>query len=150
MRRILAITLLLSAAVSASDMASPSSVDVFTHSKGSDMRITRLQLVLPEAVITTHTLDDVRSAEDALSVGMPADPAKAEAWFSQRLAQGDTQKLMEQVTRGYDALLAALEHRVDRLPAVVFDGKYVVYGEDTIEALRIYRKTMSQRAKGGQ
>ncbi len=114
------------------------------------MRITMLQLVLPDAAVVTHTLDDVRSAEDALSAGMPTDPAKAEAWFSKRLNQGDTQKFMEQVTQGYDALLAALEHRIDRLPAVVFDGKYVVYGEDTIEALRIYRKTMSQRAKGGQ
>lgn len=149
MRRALAI-LFFSAAVSAGDMVSPSTVDVFTHSKGSDMRITRLQLVLPDAVITTHTVDDVRNAEDALSVGMPTDPGKAEAWFSKRLNHGDTQKLMEQVTQGYDALLAALEHRIDRLPAVVFDGKYVVYGEDTIEALRVYRKTMSQRAKGGQ
>ena len=79
------------------------------------------------ADVTVYQLDGLVLAQDQLSEGLPSDPEEAGRIAAQRL---DAQPaLNEQMMRaGQGLTLAHLQYRLDRYPAVVFDGTTVIYG----------------------
>ncbi|MBB0025232.1 MULTISPECIES: TIGR03757 family integrating conjugative element protein [Burkholderiaceae] len=88
-------------------------------------------------------LDLPASIEAELSAGLPADPGQAAALMQQRLRDGGP-ALQRRLGSAYQGVADAWGLGLVKLPAVVVDHRYVVYGEpDVAQALaRIdaYRK----------
>ena len=82
--------------------------------------------------------------EAELAAGLPADPARASAIVQQRLREGG-QDLQRRIGRAYQDVADAWGQGIAKVPAVVVDRRYVVYGESYVAraAARIetYRRT---------
>jgi integrating conjugative element protein (TIGR03757 family) len=82
--------------------------------------------------IRAITLDLPATLEAELSTNLPADPSKAQAIVQQRL----TPALSARLTQAHQDVADAWSMGVTRIPAVVVDRKYVIYGEtDILRAL---------------
>lgn len=96
------------------------------------------------AGIRVVELDLPARIEAELAAGMPADPARASAIVQQRLREGG-QALQRRIGRAYQDVVEAWGLGIAKLPAVVVDRRYVVYGESDVAraAARIetYRRT---------
>jgi integrating conjugative element protein (TIGR03757 family) len=78
-------------------------------------------------------LDAPAHIEAELSSGLPSDPARASEIVRQRL--GD-RKLQQQLHEAYQGVADAWSLGVTKIPAVVVDRRYVVYGEaDVLRAV---------------
>lgn len=77
-------------------------------------------------------LDAPARIEAALSAGLPADPSQAAAVMRQRLTSGGT-ALQRQLGQAYQGVAQAWGLGITKLPAVVVDGRYVVYGEPDVD-----------------
>lgn len=95
----------------------------------------------PGLSVTVHDLGAAARFEDALSDGLPTEPAAALAQARQRL-QALGPELAARLREAYGGLVRARHHGIDRLPAIVFDdGQSVVYGiTDLPTALTHYRR----------
>ena len=88
--------------------------------------------------VTVYQLDGLALAQDQLSEGLPSDPTKASRIAERRL---DAQPMLNEqmMQAGQGLTLAHLQYRLDRYPAVVFDGTTVIYGvTDLAVAYRLY------------
>ena len=88
--------------------------------------------------VTVYQLDGLALAQDQLSEGLPSDPTKASRIAERRL---DAQPMLNEqmMQAGQGLTLAHLQYRLDRYPAVVFDGTTVIYGiTDLAIAYRLY------------
>ncbi|WP_374072928.1 TIGR03757 family integrating conjugative element protein [Alloalcanivorax xenomutans] len=81
----------------------------------------------PDGVSVIH-LDTASEIEAELASGLPADPQRAEVIVRQRLADGDT-NLQAHLASAYQGVLDAWNLGITKLPAVVVEGRYVVYGD---------------------
>lgn len=73
-------------------------------------------------------LDQAGRIEAELSAGLPADSARAAAIVPQRLRDGG-QDLQRRIARAYQDVADAWGLGIAKLPAVVVDRRYVVYGD---------------------
>ena len=73
-------------------------------------------------------LDQAGRIEAELSAGLPADSARAAAIVQQRLRDGG-QDLQRRIARAYQDVADAWGLGIAKLPAVVVDRRYVVYGD---------------------
>ncbi|ASY84461.1 TIGR03757 family integrating conjugative element protein [Xanthomonas citri pv. malvacearum] len=99
----------------------------------------------PAGVAVTE-LDAPARQVAALGTGLPSDPARAESIMRQRLADASHgSDARTRIARAYQGVADAYNAGIAKLPAVMLDGRYVVYGEpDVSQALaRIaaYRST---------
>ncbi len=89
-------------------------------------------------------LDLPARIEAELAAGLPTDPAQAAAIVQQRLREGG-QDLQRRISRAYQDVTQAWGLGITKVPAVVVDRRYVVYGEPDVAraAARIetYRRT---------
>jgi integrating conjugative element protein (TIGR03757 family) len=88
---------------------------------------------LPGARVIVHRIDTgalARLATD-LGDGLPADPAAAETAARQRL-RDHRPRIEQEVQAAIAGLARAAELGLDRYPAVVVDGRTVVYGETDV------------------
>ena len=89
-------------------------------------------------------LDLPARIEAELAAGLPTDPTQAAAIVQQRLREGG-QDLQRRLGRAYQDVTQAWGLGITKLPAVVVDRRYVVYGESDVAraAARIetYRRT---------
>jgi len=77
-------------------------------------------------------LDAPRKIEAALSEGLTPDAGKAAAIVHQRLAQNPS--IHRQLAVAHQGVLDAFSLGVTKVPAVVVDRRYVVYGEHDVAA----------------
>jgi len=77
-------------------------------------------------------LDAPRQIEAVLSEGLPPDASKAAAIVRQRLALNPA--IHQQLAASYQGVLDAFSLGVTKVPAVVVDRRYVVYGEYDVGA----------------
>jgi integrating conjugative element protein (TIGR03757 family) len=84
---------------------------------------------------TVYYVDSVVLLEQHLSANLPSDPRQAQAIATQRVAVLGPQ-LRARVGAGAAGLARAAQLGVDRAPAVVFDGQWVVYGITDIDTAR--------------
>ena len=77
-------------------------------------------------------LDDLERLEAKLSEGLPADPQRAAAIMQQRLRSSDAQRLQQDLVAAQQNLVDAWTLGVSKIPAVVVDRKYVVYGDTDV------------------
>jgi len=76
-------------------------------------------------------LDQPARIEAELSAGLPADPGQAEAIVQQRLREGKV-TLQHRIGRAYQGVADAWGLGITKIPAVVVDRRYVVYGEPDV------------------
>jgi integrating conjugative element protein (TIGR03757 family) len=77
-------------------------------------------------------LDAPQGLETQLSARLPSDPQQASDLAQQRLAQVD-QKWQQRLQRAYQGVVDAWTLGITRLPAVVVDRRYVVYGTSDLD-----------------
>lgn len=115
------------------------SIDIFTTASQPVERLERFHAELPEATVRIHLLDGIERFEHDLSQALSGDPEQARRnvlWRIQRLSN----ETRDQLRQSAEALAFALQLGVDRYPAIVFNGKQVVYGvTDLSEAAAHYR-----------
>jgi integrating conjugative element protein (TIGR03757 family) len=87
-------------------------------------------------------LDAPAHIEAALTAQLPSDPARAAATVRQRLIDGGA-GLQQRLAIAYQGVADAWSLGVTKVPAVVVDGHYVVYGESDVDRaiarIRAYR-----------
>ena len=76
-------------------------------------------------------LDQPARIEAELSAGLPADPNHAAALANQRLSTGHSD-LQRRIVQAYQGMADAWGLGVAKIPAVVVDRRYVVYGEPDV------------------
>jgi integrating conjugative element protein (TIGR03757 family) len=76
-------------------------------------------------------LDLPARIEAELSAGLPADPGQAEAIMLQRLREGN-EMLQRRIGHAYQGVAEAWGLGIAKIPAVVIDRRYVVYGQPDV------------------
>ncbi|GKS92256.1 TIGR03757 family integrating conjugative element protein [Acidovorax sp. SUPP2539] len=85
---------------------------------------------------TIIELDAPARLVSELGGGLPVDPQRAEAVMRQRLANPTLAERQKRIGQAFQAVADAYSLGVAKLPAVVVEGRYVVYGDaDTRRAL---------------
>ncbi|NMZ34012.1 TIGR03757 family integrating conjugative element protein [Pseudomonas proteolytica] len=74
-------------------------------------------------------IDQLLALEDELSSGLPSSPAAAQAMFVDQM----TAQMSAKVEKAHQDIVDAWSLGVTKIPAVVVDRKYVVYGDSNIE-----------------
>ena len=124
---LLVVMLLLSSAVLA-DATSEPSIEVFVDSAS---------VVAGEAT-SIYVIDRIDVLKKTLSSGLPRNPEKAKQVALARFQTMDA-TLSQQLENAATGLTKAQQYGIDRVPAIVFDGKTLVYGvTDLSVALHLY------------
>lgn len=79
-------------------------------------------------------LDAPERLEQQLSEGLPADPRQAAAIMQQRMRSASAQQLGRDLAKAHQDVADAWSLGVTKLPAVVVDRRYVVYGQPDVAA----------------
>ncbi|MGE1074897.1 TIGR03757 family integrating conjugative element protein [Pseudomonas fragariae (ex Marin et al. 2024)] len=79
-------------------------------------------------------LDESERLEAKLSEGLPANQQQAIAIMQQRLMSSDAQRLQRDLALAQQNLVDAWSMGVTKVPAVVVDRKFVVYGDTNATA----------------
>ena len=108
----------------AATRVTPTQIEVFVTSGQAINAIDSFRDHHPKIIVEIHKLDAIKQLEDLLSKGLPSDPAKAKDWALKRL-QTLSQTELEQSAR---SLAKAVQYGLEKYPAIVFDGEFVVYG----------------------
>jgi integrating conjugative element protein (TIGR03757 family) len=86
-----------------------------------------------------YSLDAVDHFEDSLSVGLSTDMEEAKKQVKERYESIGKAKMSELIIDAYKAKMFTLKYQLKKYPAIIFDNKYVVYGEFNInKALNYY------------
>lgn len=94
---------------------------------------------LRAATITTYAVDGLERFESGLSESLPADPDAARAEALRRIEHLDDARMVPAKNAAF-GLAKAVQYGVDRYPAIVFDGRAVVYSvTDLVEAHNRYK-----------
>ena len=89
--------------------------------------------------VAIYRLDGLAALEAALSVDLPADPEAARAEALRRLGDIDAAQVAH-AREAAEGLVRAAEYGISRYPAVVIDGRYLIYGVTHVpEALSLVR-----------
>ncbi|HAF2412776.1 TPA: TIGR03757 family integrating conjugative element protein [Salmonella enterica] len=81
--------------------------------------------------VTVVELDAGERLENELSAGLPADPAQA-ARLVQRRLEREGSTLQHRLATAYQGVTKAWVLGVSKIPAVVVDHRYVIYGEPDV------------------
>ncbi|NMG30163.1 TIGR03757 family integrating conjugative element protein [Aromatoleum evansii] len=105
------------------------------------------QLLRGTGTATVYHVDGMERINATLSAGLPSDPVQAEAVARRRFeALTDTDR--QAIGASARGLTAAMNYRLTKVPAIVFDGAAVVYGVENVDQARAIYRTW--RAQGGR
>jgi integrating conjugative element protein (TIGR03757 family) len=91
-------------------------------------------------------LDEQQRLEEQLSRSLPADPRQAATAVQRFLATPEGARLQVDLVRAQQGVADAWSTGVEKIPAVVVDRKYVVYGEpDVATAARLIDQARSMQ-----
>lgn len=79
-------------------------------------------------------LDEPELIEDQMSEGLPPHPAQAMQILKTRMQSREWQQLQLQLRKAAEGVASAWSMGVAKVPAVVVDRKYVVYGQPDVAA----------------
>lgn len=97
------------------------------------------------AGVRTISLDDQQRLEEQLTGQLPADPRQAEATIQRYLSSPAGKRLQSDLAQAQQGVTDAWSLGVEKLPAVVVDRRYVVYGEpDVAKAVALIDRARSQ------
>lgn len=90
-------------------------------------------------------LDRQHHLETDLSRDLPPDPQLAAAIIHGRLSSPSGKRLQSDLTKAQQDITDAWSMGIEKIPAVVVDRRYVVYGEpDVAKALELINRAKSQ------
>jgi len=93
-------------------------------------------------------LDAPGRLDAALSQDLPVDPEVAEGLMRERMSSPEWQENAERYADSYLGLARAWQLGVEKVPAVVIDGRYVIYGQpDVAEAVREAERLLGQEGR---
>jgi integrating conjugative element protein (TIGR03757 family) len=119
---------------------SPNRVEIFTASDEPASDLQEVSATLKKTEIRVYWLDGIHRLEAELSQRLPADAQSAERAVLERLQHLDKDR-RDRVAESALALARAVELGIDRYPAIVIDGQWVLYGlTDLSAAVTLYRR----------
>lgn len=77
-------------------------------------------------------LDEQQRLEEQLSRSLPSDPSQAAAAAQRFLASPEGKRLQDDLAKAQQGAADAWSAGVEKIPAVVVERKYVVYGEPDV------------------
>ena len=94
----------------------------------------------PSALATvTYRLDEVDLALAGLGASLPNNFTQAESEARQRLNSPRGAAAMKRMQGAFEGLVVAWSHGVERLPAILINDRYLIYGvRDVDEALQLF------------
>lgn len=96
---------------------------------------------------TVYHVDELERVNAVLSAGLPPDPVQADA-IARRRFEALTEADRQAIGTSAQGQAAAMQYRLTKVPAIVFDGAAVVYGvEDVNQARAIYRTWRARRGR---
>ena len=102
---------------------------------------------LRTATVTIFVVDGLERFESGLSEGLPADPDVAKAEALRRIQHLDDARMVPAKNAAF-GLAKAVQYGVDRYPAIVFDGRAVVYGvTDLVQAIDRYEAWQREQTR---
>ena len=91
-------------------------------------------------------LDEQQRLEELLSGSLPADPRQAATAVQRFMSTPEGARLQADLVRAQQGAADAWSAGVEKIPAVVVDRKYVVYGEpDVATAIRLIDRARSMQ-----
>ncbi len=128
---------LLYQSIEASEL--PGSIEVFTDS---------LHPVQSDAAATSvYVIDRIDRLQQELSNDLPTDPEIAKQMALRHLQRVDA-RLSGELENAATGLVKAMQYGLDRYPATVFDGQFVVYGvTDLVAATQLYREWQAEERR---
>ena len=97
--------------------------------------------------ITVYYIDRIDRLQQELSKDLPTNPEAAKQTALRRFQRMDN-KLSHELENAANGLVQAMQYGIDRYPAIVFDGKAVVYGiTDVRAATERYRQWQAGEAR---
>lgn len=123
---LIVVGLLLSLYISSYVLASERSIEVFTTAGKPVVNV-------PDGVPVIE-LDAPARLDAELSQGLPDDIDEARAEMQSRLQSPQWQRKLQQYGDLYTGVARAWMLRVEKVPAVVVDSRYVIYGETDVAA----------------
>ena len=145
-------SLLLLSCMSFSVFASQAGhIDIFTTEKGAKgYQIDRLKQ-LTKMTVNVHHVDAINNFQERAggTILFDKQPTKADIDkirkdISSRLNAKNFKDERKKLQEGVRSFEKAMRLGLTQVPAVVFDDKYIVYGERPIKALQIYRQRFSK------
>ena len=134
--------LVVSAAQAAQNVVGhPRLIEVFTTADSpvtGDAAVSR-QPVYTDIELHIYELEGILRLEAQLSKGLAADREQARRVVLQRLQPLD-EASRAQMQRAATGLARAVQYRVDRYPAIVFDGQAVIYGVTDVQVALAHYK----------
>lgn len=79
-----------------------------------------------------YSLDDVVNFQNKLSEGLSSDKEEAKQQIKDRYEEMGKEKMSELIVKAYKSKMLTLQYRLKKYPAIIFDDKYVVYGESNL------------------
>lgn len=102
---------------------------------------------LNSAGATVYLVDAMNILTQRLSVGLPPNKAEAAQIATQRL-KALTPQDKQTMRIASTARIRAAEYQIAKTPAIVFDGKAVLYGMNDVEQARgVYRAWRAQQGE---
>lgn len=102
---------------------------------------------LRTVTITSYAVDGLERFESGLSEGLAVDPDAAKAAALRRIQRLDDARMAPAKDAAF-GLAKAVQYGVDRYPAIVFDGRAVVYGvTDLVQALDRYEAWQREQTR---
>ncbi|EFV1988362.1 TIGR03757 family integrating conjugative element protein [Salmonella enterica] len=98
----------------------------------------------PEPGVVIQVLEDIHSLEQSLFPVLSQHPERAEQQAREQMKQPDWREQEARLTRAYQSLLDAYALGVEKVPAVVLDERYVVYGTTDIRVAEKKRDTWQE------
>lgn len=97
----------------------------------------------PHYALSIYRLDAMSNLEAQMNEGMPKDEAEARLWVANNEARL-RQMIQPMVASAVNGLARAQHYQIDRLPAVVINQRYVVFGYvDVDQALMAWRDSQN-------
>lgn len=129
----------LSACLAGSALAEPA-IEVFT--------IAGEPVVNVPSGVAVLELDAPGRLDASLSQDLPADPEVAEGLMRERMANNEWQETADRYADSYLGLARAWQLGVEKVPAVVIDGRYVIYGQPNVaDALNEAERLLGQEGR---
>tara|TARA_B100000378_G_scaffold269486_1_gene257584 strand:- start:519 stop:899 length:381 start_codon:yes stop_codon:yes gene_type:complete len=94
-------------------------------------------------------LDAPARLDAQISQGLPGDPDQARQAMRERVSRPDWPEMKARYQSAYTGLTRAWMLGIEKVPAVVVDGQYVVYGEPNV-ARALSTIDQAKRQEAGQ
>ena len=137
-RQLLVFHLVLALSATTAAASSPLHVDVFKARETVLSSHAKLAARCPECRINIHVIDGIKETTAGLSRDLPTDAKLAKREVLQRMKRFDKDQ-QDRLRQSAEALLLAARLRVARVPAVVFERQWVIYGvNDLLHAHNVF------------